>query len=180
MLPGKSGFEICEAIREVDREQPIIMLTAKSTDEDVIQGLALGADDYVDQALFRRAAGAARAGRAAARAHRRRRRVDPPRDGVEVDPRNLVRARRRRATCASRGARWRCCSTSPRTASARCRARSCCAKVWGYARHLEIETRTVDIHVAKLRRKIERDPKQPRHLRHRARRRVPARDGALR
>ena len=37
-------------------------------------------------------------------------------------------------------------------------------KVWGYARGLGIETRTVDIHVARLRRKIEADPAQPRHL----------------
>jgi two-component system response regulator RegX3 len=37
-------------------------------------------------------------------------------------------------------------------------------KVWGYARASDIETRTVDIHVAKLRRKIEADPAQPRHL----------------
>jgi two-component system response regulator RegX3 len=35
------------------------------------------------------------------------------------------------------------------------------ARVWGYANHLEIETRTVDIHVAKLRRKIETDPANP-------------------
>ena len=37
-------------------------------------------------------------------------------------------------------------------------------KVWGYAKGLEIETRTVDIHVAKLRRKLERDPAAPRYL----------------
>ena len=37
-------------------------------------------------------------------------------------------------------------------------------KVWGYARGLDIETRTVDIHIAKLRRKIEADPKQPERL----------------
>ena len=35
------------------------------------------------------------------------------------------------------------------------------ARVWGYANHLEIETRTVDIHIAKLRRKIEQDPANP-------------------
>ena len=35
------------------------------------------------------------------------------------------------------------------------------SKVWGYARGLELETRTVDIHIAKLRRKIEADPKEP-------------------
>ena len=38
------------------------------------------------------------------------------------------------------------------------------AKVWGYAKDLGIETRTVDIHVAKLRRKLERDPAAPRYL----------------
>ena len=37
-------------------------------------------------------------------------------------------------------------------------------KVWGYARNLDIETRTVDIHIAKLRRKIEPDPTNPRYL----------------
>ena len=37
-------------------------------------------------------------------------------------------------------------------------------KVWGYARNLDIETRTVDIHIAKLRRKIEPAPAQPRYL----------------
>jgi two-component system response regulator RegX3 len=37
-------------------------------------------------------------------------------------------------------------------------------KVWGYDRTADIETRTVDIHVAKLRRKIENDPKDPRRL----------------
>ncbi|MDH3532589.1 MAG: helix-turn-helix domain-containing protein, partial [Gammaproteobacteria bacterium] len=38
------------------------------------------------------------------------------------------------------------------------------SRVWGYARGLEIETRTVDIHIAKLRRKIEVDPKEPEKL----------------
>ena len=47
MLPGIDGFEICDRIRQDDREQPIIMLTAKTADEDIIQGLRLGADDYV-------------------------------------------------------------------------------------------------------------------------------------
>ena len=37
-------------------------------------------------------------------------------------------------------------------------------KVWGYARNLDIETRTVDIHIAKLRRKIEVNPKEPENL----------------
>ena len=47
MLPGMDGFEICNRIRALDAEQPIIMLTAKTEDSDIIQGLSLGADDYV-------------------------------------------------------------------------------------------------------------------------------------
>ena len=38
------------------------------------------------------------------------------------------------------------------------------AKVWGYGKNLDIETRTVDIHIAKIRRKIESDPKEPKNL----------------
>jgi two-component system response regulator RegX3 len=37
-------------------------------------------------------------------------------------------------------------------------------RVWGYAKNLDLETRTVDIHIAKLRRKIEGDPADPRYL----------------
>lgn len=47
MLPELDGFQVCEKIRAQDRSQPIIMLTARNTDEDIIQGLSLGADDYV-------------------------------------------------------------------------------------------------------------------------------------
>jgi len=47
MLPGCDGFAICDAVRKIDRDQPIIMLTAKTTDEDIVNGLSLGADDYI-------------------------------------------------------------------------------------------------------------------------------------
>ena len=47
MLPTLDGFAICNAIRQHSREQPMIILTAKTTDEDIITGLTLGADDYV-------------------------------------------------------------------------------------------------------------------------------------
>ncbi len=47
MLPSVSGFDICAAIRTRDRDQPIIMLTAKVDDDDIVRGLSLGADDYV-------------------------------------------------------------------------------------------------------------------------------------
>ncbi|MEQ8201383.1 MAG: response regulator transcription factor [Syntrophomonadaceae bacterium] len=47
MLPGISGFEVCQRIREMRPETFIIMLTAKSQDTDKILGLELGADDYM-------------------------------------------------------------------------------------------------------------------------------------
>src|SRR5947209_4592029 len=47
MLPKMNGYEICRAIRAKQLEMPIIMLTAKGQEEDIIRGLELGADDYV-------------------------------------------------------------------------------------------------------------------------------------
>lgn len=51
MLPGMSGYEVCETIRrktgENDRHIPIIMLTAKGEEEDIVEGLEYGADDYI-------------------------------------------------------------------------------------------------------------------------------------
>lgn len=49
MLPGKDGYEVCRAVRnqEATKALPIIMLTAKSEEDDIIAGLECGADDYV-------------------------------------------------------------------------------------------------------------------------------------
>ncbi len=47
MLPKVNGYEICRAVRENGLDVPIIMLTAKGQEEDVVLGLNLGADDYV-------------------------------------------------------------------------------------------------------------------------------------
>ncbi len=47
MLPGINGYEICRTVREEGLEMPIIMLTAKSEESDIVLGLNLGADDYV-------------------------------------------------------------------------------------------------------------------------------------
>jgi DNA-binding response OmpR family regulator len=47
MLPGVNGYEICRQVRSKGLETPIIMLTAKGQESDVILGLNLGADDYV-------------------------------------------------------------------------------------------------------------------------------------
>lgn len=47
MMPHKSGFEACSEIRRSDPAVPVIMLTAKGTEEDKVLGLGLGADDYI-------------------------------------------------------------------------------------------------------------------------------------
>jgi DNA-binding response OmpR family regulator len=47
MLPKINGYEICRLIREQKLEMPIIMLTAKGEESDIVLGLNLGADDYV-------------------------------------------------------------------------------------------------------------------------------------
>jgi two-component system response regulator RegX3 len=164
MLPGRNGFDVCAAIRDVDREQPIIMLTAKSADEDVIHGLALGADDYVAkpfsvaQLVLRAQAVLRRARTTIAEAA-----TITLADGTTIDTRNLsarvdgseVRFTRREIEVLQYLSEHRE-RPVPRE--------ELLHRVWGYARHLEIETRTVDIHIAKLRRKLEPDPKQPRHL----------------
>ncbi|MGY8768276.1 MAG: response regulator transcription factor, partial [Pirellulales bacterium] len=47
MLPNINGYEVCRLIRKHELEMPIIMLTAKGQEEDIVRGLELGADDYV-------------------------------------------------------------------------------------------------------------------------------------
>ena len=164
MLPGMDGFEICNRIRAQDRDQPVIMLTAKSTDEDIIQGLSLGADDYVAkpfsvaQLVLR------------VQAVLRRSRIGAELDAllqlgedVEIDCRNLQGQRGDEALSFTR--REVEMLQYLQLHSERPVSRDeLLAKVWGYARNIDIETRTVDIHIAKLRRKIEADPAQPRYL----------------
>lgn len=157
MLPGIDGFEICNRVRQQDRQQPVIMLTAKSGDEDIVQGLTLGADDYVakpfsvTQLVLRVQAVLRRSGIG----------DDAPREirlvsGLLIDTENL---------CAGETVFTRremdllqyLCRHSQRPVS----REELLSRVWGYARDLDIETRTVDIHIAKLRRKIEADPSNP-------------------
>ena len=49
MLPGMDGFELCRNIRKIDKHTPILFLTARGDAEDRIQGLKLGADDYLSK-----------------------------------------------------------------------------------------------------------------------------------
>ena len=164
MLPGMDGFEICNRIRSQDRDQPVIMLTAKSTDEDIIQGLSLGADDYVAKP-FSVAQLVLRVQAVLRRSHIGAELDATIRlgDDIEVDCRNL------QGQCSDKALSFTRREVELlkylRMNSERPVSRDeLLAKVWGYARNIDLETRTVDIHVAKLRRKIEPDPAQPRYL----------------
>jgi DNA-binding response OmpR family regulator len=164
MLPGRNGFEICEAIREADREQAIIMLTAKSTDEDIIQGLALGADDYVAKPfsvaqLVLRVQAVLRRARTVAGQHQ----IIRLGEDAQIDPRNLCARLQGREVRFTRR-EIEVLQYLGEHAERAVPREELLHKVWGYARHLEIETRTVDIHIAKLRRKLEVDPRQPQYL----------------
>ena len=163
MLPGMDGYEICNRIRAEDRDQAIIMLTAKTSDDEIIEGLKLGADDYVSkpfsiqqlvlriEAVLRRS----NVGIEQARTISLR--------NMEIDTENLLgRAGKDEVTFTRREidvlAYLAKHSDKPISRD------ELLIKVWGYARNLDIETRTVDIHIAKLRRKIESDPKSPENL----------------
>jgi len=164
MLPGMNGFEICNQVRAQDRDQAIIMLTAKSSDEDIIEGLTLGADDYVAkpfsiaQLLLRVQAVLRRTKSIVEQEHK-----ISLGDDVEIDSQNLSGRRDEESLSFTR--REIEILQYLRTNSHRPVSRDeLLNKVWGYAANVELETRTVDIHIAKLRRKIEPNPSEPQYL----------------
>ena len=164
MLPGMDGFELCNRIRAADPEQPIIMLTARTGDEDIVQGLSLGADDYVSKP-FSVAQLVLRVQAVLRRSHIGVEMINHLQLGedTELDMRNLCGRRGRERLSFTRREMdilQYLAAHSERPVS----REELLHKVWGYARHLDLETRTVDIHIAKLRRKIEPEPAHPRHL----------------
>ncbi len=153
MLPGMDGFEVCRAIRRV-ADTPVLMLTARADDVDAIVGLELGADDYVTKpfnprslvarvkAILRRSDGTVRAGR-------------PIETGsLRLDP------RRREATVGGRALELRSREFDLLAALARdpgvvLSREALLEDVWGT--DFPGETRTVDVHVSELRKKIGSD-----------------------
>jgi len=164
MLPGMNGFEVCNRIREMSRDQAIIMVTAKCNDEDIIEGLSLGADDYVAkpfsvaqlvlrvQAVLRRTRNG----------HVQNSLLELG-DGISIDCQNLS-GRRKDENLSFTRREIEILQYLQSHSNRPVPREELLAKVWGYANHLEIETRTVDIHIAKLRRKIETDPAEPQFL----------------
>ena len=160
MLPGMDGFEICRHIRQQDKEQPIIMLTAKNTDDAIIQGLSLGADDYVAKPfsvaqLVLRVEAVLRRSRSVQEDLSQLTFAD-----VVIDTRTLNGHKGSQAQVFTRR-EVDILTYLLRNQERPITREELLHKVWGYGKNLEIETRTVDIHIAKLRRKIESDSKNP-------------------
>jgi len=164
MLPGITGFEICNTIRTLDREQPIIILTAKSSDEDIIEGLTLGADDYIAKP-FSVAQLILRIKAVLRRTHNDwdndnhikfndSSTIDLLNMSGEINDKSVIFTRRE--TDILRYLYLNQHRPVPRD--------ELLSKLWGYSREMDIETRTVDIHIAKLRKKIELMPSNPQFL----------------
>jgi two-component system, OmpR family, alkaline phosphatase synthesis response regulator PhoP len=162
MLPRKGGFDVCRDLRQKGVPTPVLMLTARGQVADRVVGLKLGADDYLVkpfemaellarvEARLRRA----EAGPAPARARHtfgdvevdfRKAEVRRAGQAVEVSAKELQLLRyfvEHRGATLSR--------------------QELLDRVWGY--HSMPSTRTVDVHVAGLRRKLEPDPHEPRYI----------------
>lgn len=162
MLPSLNGFEICNAVRQHSRTQPILMLTAKNSEEDIINGLTLGADDYVAKpfstselvlrvnALIRRSGWIG---------------ID---NSLVISEEVSICAQTLTGTSYQQDTKYtrrevEILSYLQRQNKPVTRD-ELLKQVWGYKTTKNIDTRTVDIHIAKLRKKIELNPKSPRHL----------------
>lgn len=165
MLPGMDGFEVLGKLRGGGGQMPVLMLTARDEEADVVMGFHSGADDYVTKpfstlelvarvrALLRRSGpeeGAApdplEASFGDVEVDEGSRRVTKAGEEVSLTPKEfdlLVALLRREGDVASRP--------------------DLLEEVWQYA-NSDVMTRTVDIHIAELRRKLEDDPSNPEHI----------------
>ena len=163
MLPGMDGFTVCDKIREKDKSLPIIILSAKNSDDDIINGLKFGADDYIPKPF------SVPMLLARIEAVLRRSRQTMENEGklvagnLRVNFREYTGVRGTEELAFTRKEieileyLWNNRDHAiPRSELLR--------KVWGYENAESVDTRTVDIHITKLRKKIEDDPAHPKLL----------------
>ena len=155
MLPGINGIDICRAIRETSTV-PIVMLTAKTDTVDVVLGLESGADDYITKPF--------KPQELIARIRARLRRSDDhPSESIEVGdlvidvPRHTVRRGEREINLTP--LEFDLLVEMARRPTEVFSREELLEKVWGY-RHVS-DTRLVNVHVQRLRSKIEKDPENP-------------------
>ena len=159
MLPGIDGLEICRTLRN-ESDVPIIMLTAKTTDEDKLTGLGLGADDYVTKPFSPR--------ELAARVRTVLRRLPGERGPDEIKCGQLtVNFFRHEASLTGRllnltEAEFRLLGVLIREPGRVFSRAQLIEKALGY--DYEGFDRTIDVHILNLRRKLEPDPSYPRYI----------------
>ena len=154
MLPGRSGFDVCTELRAARPQLPILMLTARGSEEDVLRGFACGSDDYVTkpfsvaelvarvEALLRRTGKLARANPA------------PFAVGAwRVDPETL-RAEREGESVGLSRLEFDLLALLARESGRIVSRRMLLQEVWGYDTPERVETRTIDVHVANLRKRL--------------------------
>jgi len=159
MLPEVNGYEICRLIRKEGLEMPIIMLTAKGQEQDIVLGLNLGADDYMTKPfsireLLARAAAMlrrSRNGRPEAYAFGKFR--------LDVSSRKLLRDGREVALTPTEFSVLELLAKKAGMAMTR---DAILSAVWGYS--VFVTARSVDRCVTTLRKKIERDPASPEYI----------------
>lgn len=161
MLPAIDGLEVCRVLR-AESDVLVLMLTARSTEDDLLLGLGLGADDYMTKPFSPR--------ELAARVRtllRRRDRAEPPasvlRAGpIVVDPvRHEVTVRGEAVACTP--AEFRLLEVLASEVDRVFTREQLLERLHGFDRY--ITGRTIDTHVKNLRRKIEQNTRRPVHLR---------------
>jgi DNA-binding response OmpR family regulator len=161
MMPQMSGFDVCRAIRKVDQHVPIIFITAKSEEIDKVLGLELGADDFITKPFGVREVQA----RVRAVSRRAMSRSPKPDDApfqmadLEVAPAEL-RARRGEQVIDLSLRDVMILRLLFRRAGEVVDRQSLCDHAWGHD-HFP-NSRSLDQHISQLRKRVERDPKQPR------------------
>jgi DNA-binding response OmpR family regulator len=158
MLPGRNGFDICRTVRQRGVRTPILMLTARGDVDDRITGLRIGADDYLSKPFS--------VGELLARLDALFRRVAPQAPSVHFGSIHVDRARRQLTRdgalveLAHKEYEMLCYLLErPDVPVSR---EELLHQVWGYG--VTPTTRTVDVHMAQLRQKLEANPKEPRYL----------------
>ncbi len=164
MLPGKSGYDICKDVRELKYTFPIIMLTAKDQETDKVKGLELGADDYLTKPFGVK--------ELLARIKARLRRAGTYSNAGEVDILQLGEVKLDLAESEAIHPGNKTVELTAREveliryllshANNPVSRDELLEKVWRY--EYSTNTRTVDVHISKLRAKIEIHPDDPRYL----------------
>ena len=167
MLPKFDGLEVCQAIREFS-EMPIIMLTAKGGDMDKIMGLEYGADDYITKPFnilevkARIKAIMRRNSKKAAKPARSAPRINPAGDlKLDGDSRRVFIGEKEINLTAKEFDLLELLVCNPNKVYSR---ESLLGIVWGNKAMDSGDVRTVDVHVRRLREKIEPSPSAPKYV----------------